>query len=144
MRALLGVRNILDPLTLDLRAFQHRRDQLLLVTQNLGLLHLHLLLLLDLLHLHLFGNDLLLHHVRLQFIRLVGLRLLPTSRLGKLRLLDVEVALRLSLLREREPSRRSRAPDRQRPSRQQPRAAQPHDESPYRALPRRQQSRHRA
>ena len=52
---------------------------------------------LDLLHLDLFGDDLLLHDVGLQFVRLVGLCLLTTRRLGELRLLDVEVALRLSL-----------------------------------------------
>ena len=71
------------------------------MTQNLSLLHLDLLLLLDLLHLHLFGNNLLLHHVRLQLVSFVGLGLLTPRGLRELRLLDVEVALSLGLFRQR-------------------------------------------
>ena len=53
----------------------------LLAAQDFGFLHLDLLLLLDLLNLDRFGDDLLLHDVRLDFVGLVGLRLLPLHRL---------------------------------------------------------------
>src|SRR6185437_14457822 len=98
---LLGVGHVLDALLLDLRLLQHSGDQFLLVALDLGLLHLHLRLFFNLLHLHLFGDNLLLHHVRLQLIGLVRRRLLTLRRLGKLCLLHVEIALRLCLLRQR-------------------------------------------
>ncbi len=100
-RFFLSGRHVLDALTLDLRALQHRRDQFLLVAQNLGFLHLDLALFLHLLHLHLLGGHLLQHDVGLQFVRLVGRGLLPAALLGILRLLDLEVALRLGLPRLR-------------------------------------------
>ena len=75
---LLGVGDVLDALTLDLGAFEDGGDELLLVTEDFGLLHLDLLLLLDLLHFHLFGDDLLLHDVGLKLVGLVGLGLLTT------------------------------------------------------------------
>jgi len=71
------------------------------VPQDFGLLHLHLLFLLDLLDLDEFGDHLLLHDVGLQFVGLVGLRLLAARLLGVLRFLDGKVALRLGLLAQR-------------------------------------------
>ena len=99
-RSALGQR--LDPLPLDLGLLQDGRDQLLLAARDLGLLHLDLLLLLDLLDPDLLGDDLLLHDVGLDLVGLVRLRLLLLDRLVVLRLLDLQVALRLGLLGLRE------------------------------------------
>ena len=92
---------ILDALALDLRLFQHGRDQLLLVAQDFGFLHFDLLFFLDLLHLHLLRDDLLLHDVGLDLVGLVRLRLLLAALLGELRFLDIQIALRLGLLGQR-------------------------------------------
>src|SRR5262249_32269567 len=91
----------LDALAIDLGFFQHSRNQLLLMALDLSFLHLDLAFFLDLLHLYLLSGHLLLHHIGLQLVGLVSLRLLATALLGKLRLLDVEVALRLGLARRR-------------------------------------------
>ncbi len=99
---LLGVGDVFDALTLDLGAFEDGGDELLLVTEDFGLLHLDLLLLLDLLDLDLFGDDLLLHDVGLELVGFVGLGLLAACGFGELGLLDVEVALGLGLFGERE------------------------------------------
>ena len=96
--ALLRFGEHLDALPLDLGLLQHGRDQLLLAAQDLGFLHLDLLLALDLLHAHRLGDDLLLHDVGLDLVGLVGLRLLLLDRLDVVGLLDLEVALRLGLL----------------------------------------------
>ena len=98
----LGRGERLDALALDLGLLQHGRDQLLLAAQDFCFLHLDLLLLLDLLHLHLLRHDLLLHDVGLDLVGLVGLRLLPLDGSLVLRLLHVEVALRLGLLGQRQ------------------------------------------
>ena len=70
--SLLRRSQVLNPLALDLGALQHRRDQFLLVAQDLGFLHLDLAFLLHLLHLHLLSRHLLQHDVGLQLVRLVG------------------------------------------------------------------------
>src|SRR5207247_1895193 len=85
---LLGVGEVFDALTLDLGALEYSGDQLLLVAEDFGLLHLDLFLFLDLLHLDLFGDDLLLHDVGLELVGLVGLGFLTTCGFGELRLLD--------------------------------------------------------
>jgi len=56
------------------------------------------LLALDALDFHRLGRHLLLHDVRFNLVSLVGLRLLFLGGLEILRLLDLEVALRLCLL----------------------------------------------
>src|SRR5439155_22642129 len=65
-------------------------------------LHFDLLLFLNLLHLHLLSDHLLLHDVGLDVISLVGLRLLPLGDFQVLRFLDLEIALRFSLLCQRQ------------------------------------------
>ena len=90
-----------DALPLDLRLLQNRGDQFFLVPQDLGFLHLHLALFFDLLYLDLLGDHALLHDIGLELVGLVGLGFLPAGRLGKLRLLDVEVALGFGLPSER-------------------------------------------
>ena len=87
---------------LDLGALQNRRNQFFLVTQDLGLLHLHFLLLLHLSHLDGFHHNLLLHHIGLNVISLVSLRLLPLYRFQILRALNLQIALRLGLCRKRQ------------------------------------------
>ena len=99
---LFGVGDVFDALTLDLGAFEDGGDELLFVTEDFGLLHFDLLLLLDLLDLDLFGDDLLLHDVGLEFVGFVGLGLLAACRFGELGFLDVEVTLGLGLFGERE------------------------------------------
>ena len=95
---LLGLGDRLDALTLDLGLLQHGRDQFFLAAIDFGLLHLDLSFFLDLLHAHALGNHLLLHDVRLDVVRLVGLRLLLLGDFEVLRFLDLEVALRFGLL----------------------------------------------
>jgi len=73
-------------------------DQLFLMPQDLGLLHLDLLFFLDLLHLHRFRRHLLLHDVGLDLVRLVGLRLLPLGDFEIVRLLDLKIARGFGLL----------------------------------------------
>ena len=79
VRAFSALAMLLDALRFDLRPLEHGRDELLLVAQDFGLLHLDLRFLLDLLHLHLLGDDLLLHDVGLQLVGLVGLGLLACA-----------------------------------------------------------------
>ena len=95
---LLGLRQSLDALTLDLGLLQHGRDQFFLAAIDFGLLHLDLPFFLDLPHAHALGDDLLLHDVGLNVVRLVGLRLLLLGDFEILRFLDLEVALRFGLL----------------------------------------------
>ena len=97
---LLGVGDIFNALTFDLGALENGGDELLLMPDDLRLLNLELLLFLNLLDLHLFGDDLLLHDVGLDLIGFVGLSFLAAALLGKLCLLDIEVALRFGLFRE--------------------------------------------
>ena len=68
---------------------------------DLGVLHLDLLLLLDLLDLHLLGDHLLLHDVGLDLVGLVRLRLLLLGGFQILGLLDLEIALRFGLRGQR-------------------------------------------
>ena len=97
----LGVRQRLDALTIDLRLLQYSGDELFLAPRDLGLLNLHLLLFLDLLYAHGFSDDLLLHDVRLDLVRLVRLRLLLLDAFHVLRALHFELALCVGLFRQR-------------------------------------------
>ena len=95
---LFGFGQRLDAPPLELGLLQHRGDQFAFAAHDFGLLHLDLVLLLDLVNRHFLGAHLLLHDVGLDFVGLVGLRLLLLDRLQVLGLLDFEVALRFGLL----------------------------------------------
>src|SRR5208282_3531792 len=95
---LLGGGQRFDALTLDLGLLQHGRDQFLFAAVDFRVLDFDLSFLFDLLHPHAFGGDLLLHDVGLNVVGLVGLRLLLLRDFKVLRFLDLEVALRFSLL----------------------------------------------
>ena len=95
---LLSLGERFDPLALDLRLFQHGRDQFLFTAIDLRFLHFDLLLFLDLLHFHLLSYNLLLHDVGLDVIGLVGLRLLALGDFKELGFLHFEIALRFGLL----------------------------------------------
>ncbi len=96
-----GFRESFDALALDLRRLEDGGDQFFLAARDFGLLHLDLRLALNLLYPDGFGSHLLLHDIGFDFVGLVGLRLGLLGGLQKIRALDVQVALRLSLLRER-------------------------------------------
>src|SRR5208283_533862 len=87
----------LNALPVDLRLLQYGGNQFFFAAQDLGFLHLDLLLFLHLLHLNGLGGNLLLHHVGLDFVGLVGLRLLALDHFYVCRFLHFEIALRLRL-----------------------------------------------
>ena len=87
---------------LDFGIFQNGGDQLFLVAQDFGLLHFDFLLFFHLANLDGFGRNLLLHDVRLNVVRLVGLRLLPFDDFDILRFLDLQVALCFGLRGKRQ------------------------------------------
>src|SRR5580698_7442291 len=93
-------------LALDFRRLQHSCDQLALAALDFRILHFHLSFTLDLLHFYRLGDHALLHHVGLDLVGFVGggLRLLGHFEIRGL--LQVEVAFRFGLLRERSGFRR--------------------------------------
>src|SRR5262249_41094420 len=91
-----------NTLALEFGLFENGGGQFALAAQNLRLLYLDLVFLLNLVYGHLFGTHLLLHHVGLNFVRLVGLGLLLFHQLRVFGFLDFKIALRLGLLRKRE------------------------------------------
>src|SRR5208282_2101501 len=94
----LGGRRSFDALTLNFSLLQHGRDQFFFAARDFGVLNFDLSFFFYLLHAHAFGDDLLLHDVRLNVIRLVGLRLLLLRYFQVLRFFDLQVALRFGLL----------------------------------------------
>ncbi len=95
----IGLGERLDALLLSLRRLQHRRDELLLAAGDLGLLDRNFTFLTNLLDADLLGNDALLLHVGLDLVGLLGDGPLLLDRAVVLRLLHLEVADGLSLLR---------------------------------------------
>ena len=95
---LLGFGQGFDALALELRLLEHGGDQFAFAALDFRFLHLDLVLLFDLVDRDFFGAHLLLHDVGLNFVGLVGLRLLPLHHFQVLGLLDFEIALRFGLL----------------------------------------------
>src|SRR5207247_5711703 len=95
---LLGGGQRFDALALDFSRLQHGGDQLALAAQDLGILHFDLLLFLHLLDFDRLRHYLLLHHVGLDLVSFVRLRLLPLDSFQICGFLDFEIARRLGLL----------------------------------------------
>src|SRR5277367_52638 len=90
-----------DALTLDLRSLQHGGDEFAFAARNFRLLHLHLGLAFHLLYADRFGDDLLLHHVGLDFVGFIGCGLGFLGHFQVAGFFYVEVAFCFRLLRKR-------------------------------------------
>ena len=134
----------LNALAFDLRVLEHGCDQFFFMTQDFGLLHLDFLLFLDLPDLHCFHHHLLLHHVGLNVVSFIGLRLLALDGLDVLRLLDFKIALRFGLRGERKCFRQNALLIGLRPAPPRPPASLPRAGWRYRARLRRSPHRHPA